>query len=113
MIGQRIELNVATEFSRTPGPRLRREGDDSGEEFLEKLLRPRFLMALEAKTRLFVNLDGAAGYPSSFLEEAFGGLAREFTSSKVEENIEISCTDEPYLVDQTLKYIRQAKQKKK
>ncbi len=112
MIGQRVELNVATEFSRTPGPRLRVEGEDSGEEFLETLLRPRFLMAMESKTKLFVNLDGAAGYPSSFLEEAFGGLAREFGSAKVEEIIEITCSDEPYLVDQTKRYVRQAKTKR-
>ncbi len=26
---------------------------------------------------LFVNLDGTAGYATSFLEEAFGGLVRE------------------------------------
>jgi hypothetical protein len=111
MIGQRIDVNVAGEFSRTPGPRLRAEGEDSGEEFLEKLLRPRFVAALESKGKLFINLDGAAGYPSSFLEEAFGGLSREFGAAKVEENVEIICLDEPYLVDQVKKYIRHAKKK--
>jgi hypothetical protein len=70
------------------------------------------LLAVESHGRLLVNLDGAAGYPSSFLEEAFGGLAREFGGDKVEAILEIVCTDEPYLVDQIKKYVRQAKPKR-
>jgi hypothetical protein len=112
MIVQSSELKVATEFTYTPGPRLRSEGDYSGEEFLAKLLRPRFLTALELGTRLQINLDGAAGYPSSFLEEAFGGLAREFGSAKVESHIEIVCNDEPYLAEQIQRYIRDATKSK-
>jgi hypothetical protein len=111
MIIQRIELNVATEFSTLPGPRKRVEGNDSGEQFLEELLRPRFLEALDGGTPLHVNLDGAAGYPTSFLEEAFGGLAREFGSKKVEENLDVTCTDEPYLREQIFRYIRHAEKK--
>lgn len=112
MVGQNVELKVATEFSRTPGPRLREEGEDSGEEFLQKLLKPRFVMALETHGKLLVNLDGAAGYPSSFLEEAFGGLAREFGREKVEEIVEVVCSDEPYLIEQIKKYVRQASSKR-
>ena len=112
MVGQTVEVKIASEFSSTPGPRLKAEGEDSGEEFLERLLRPRFLLALESHGKLLVNLDGAAGYPSSFLEEAFGGLAREFGSAKVEETLDVICSDEPYLVEQVKKYIRQATSKR-
>lgn len=105
---QMLELNVAAEFTPTPGPRKRSEGEFSGEEFLSVLLRPRFKSALEAGTVLRVNLDGAAGYPTSFLEEAFGGLAREFGSEKVAANIELSCSDEPYLAEDISKFIREA-----
>jgi hypothetical protein len=109
MIGHRIELNIATEFTATPGPRRRSEGPNSGEEFLSKILRPRFMSALNAGGTLCVNLDGAIGYPTSFLEEAFGGLAREFGPEKVDGMIDIICTDEPYLPDQIRKFIRSAK----
>jgi hypothetical protein len=106
---QKLELNIALEFTRTPGPRKRSEGKYSGEEFLDTLLRPKFLSATSIGTILHVNLDGAAGYPTSFLEEAFGGLAREFGPSEVDRAIELTCEDEPYLVDQIRRYIREAK----
>jgi len=112
MIEQRTELSIASEFTRTPGPRKRSEGDHSGEQFLEELLRPRFASTLETGGKLHVNLDGAAGYPTSFLEEAFGGLAREYGSSLVEQVLEFTCNDEPYLEAQIRKYIREAKQTK-
>ena len=112
MIAQRIELNIASDFATMPGPRKRHEGEHSGEEFLQDMLRPRFLEALAANSLLVVNLDGAIGYPTSFLEEAFGGLAREFGSTKVAENLELVCIDEPYLVEQINRYIRDAKRLK-
>ena len=112
MIGQRTELNIAKEFSTTPGPRLRSEGESSGQAFLEELLRPRFVSVVESGAKLVVNLDGVAGYPSSFLEQAFGGLAREFGREKVMNHLEIVCTDEPYITEQIDKYIRRASAQK-
>ena len=58
--------------------------------------------------KLIVDLDGAAGYATSFLEEAFGGLAREFGSQAVSNTLELKSNDEPYLVDEILTYIRNA-----
>jgi hypothetical protein len=104
MTALREDVNIASEFSVTPGPRKRSESDFSGQQFLEDLLRPRFLLARKRKKGaiLHVDLDGAAGYPTSFLEEAFGGLAREFGSAKVLASLEIVCNDEPYLLDDIL-----------
>jgi STAS-like domain of unknown function (DUF4325) len=107
-----IELAVATEFSDAPGPRKRTEGDQSGEQFLQEYLRPRFLQARDSGGMLHVNLDGALGYPTSFLEEAFGGLAREFGSQEVDKRLTFTCTDEPYLDEQIRKYIRDANVRK-
>lgn len=108
MIGERLELSVAKDFSVTPGPRLRSEGEYSGQAFLEDLLRPKFVSASESGTKLLVDLDGVAGYPSSFLEQAFGGLAREFGTERVLRHLELVCTDEPYITDQVTKYIHRA-----
>ncbi len=109
MTATNLDLNIASQFSVTPGPRKRTEGKFSGQEFLEEWLRPLFVEALKIGATLRVNLDGAAGYPTSFLEEAFGGLAREFGGAKVRGSIEIDCLDEPYLEEDIHRYIEKAK----
>jgi hypothetical protein len=106
----KIHLSVAREFTDTPGPRSREEGEHSGQEFLETLLKPKFQQAISQGTKLLVDLDGTEGYATSFLEAAFGGLAREFGPEKVLEHIEFKCDDEPYLEDEIKRYIREANQ---
>lgn len=71
-----IIVDVARDFSPTPGARYRTDGPFSGEAFRTEVLTPRVLRAFESGTVVVVRLDGAIGFPSSFLEEAFGGLAR-------------------------------------
>lgn len=68
-----IHISIAQDFSRTPGGRYIRLGRYSGEEFREKFLIPH----LSKGEELSILLDGTAGYGSSFLEEAFGGLVRQ------------------------------------
>lgn len=106
----RLEIHIAKDFSVTPGPRRREEGEFSGQEFLEDVLLPRFREALAAGQKLIVDLDGAAGFATSFLEEAFGGLARLHQPSEVLELIEIQCRDEPFLIEEIQGYIREARQ---
>jgi hypothetical protein len=102
-----VDLKIL-EFTRTPGPRKRIEGHGSGEEFLETYLLPRFLEARKLGSTLHVDLNGAAGFPTSFLEEAFGGLARKFGSKVVEATVTVSCEDEPYVEDEVRRYVREA-----
>lgn len=78
------QLNVATEFSRYLGGRVYDDGPFSGQEFREKLLRPKLLEAMETGSKLRVVFDGVAGMPTSFLEEAFGGLLRTTPSLDIE-----------------------------
>lgn len=92
-------------FSKYPGPRYIRLGDYSGEEFRESLLLP----ALN-KGEVTVNFDGVYGYGSSFLEEAFGGLARKGISAdklkKLRNNL--ICNDDPTIVIEVQSYIDDA-----
>jgi hypothetical protein len=67
-----VIVNVAKDFSRFPAGRFSSDGPYSGEEFRRKLLEPH----LQKDEVILVDLDGALGYGSSFLEEAFGGLIR-------------------------------------
>ena len=71
-MGHRI-INIATDFSRYPGGRLLTDGLYSGERFRKEYLLPVLKSGEHAK----IKFDGARGYGSSFLEEAFGGLVRE------------------------------------
>jgi hypothetical protein len=73
-------IKVSTEFSRTPGGRYYTDGPASGEQFREEFLLP----ALRAHDNITIDLDGARGYPSSFLEEAFGGAVRKLRLSPQE-----------------------------
>ena len=67
---------VAKQFSKTPGSRVRSEGKFSGQELREDYLLSFVSSSLAEKAHFIIDLDGAAGYGTSFLEEAFGGLVR-------------------------------------
>ncbi len=80
-----VELSIAKDFSKTPAGRTRKaHGKHSGETFRENVLEPRLRKAINANSKLRVILDGTAGYPASFLDEAFGGLVRKGSFSKRE-----------------------------
>lgn len=72
--------SIAKEYTKAPGVR---KGPYSGEDFREKILI-KLLKNLKENETLTIDLDGGFGYSSSFLEEAFGGLVREYNFSKRE-----------------------------
>lgn len=102
-------INVAEDYTKTPGGRFASEGDFSGEDFREKILKPRFIEAITSGDTLTVILDGGYGYAISFLEEAFGGLARELNDTRLLD-IRIISEEEPPLVDKIQQYIKDALQ---
>ena len=102
-----ITINIATDYTKTPGGRFISEGKYSGQDFRETVLKPKFLQALETNDQLTVILDGGYGYATSFLEEAFGGLAREMRNSKIKDIIIIS-EEEPQLISKIQQYIADA-----
>jgi hypothetical protein len=65
-------IDISSDFTRYPGGRYRKHGDGSGEEFRDDFLVP----AISAEDHVVIEMDDTAGYPASFLEEAFGGLIR-------------------------------------
>lgn len=105
-----MKLSIAKQFSRTPGPRYEKEGKFSGELFRKSLLLPIFLESKSQNEKLEINLDGTAGYGTSFLEEAFGGLARELGIQVVLDNIIIVSKEIPYLKEDVEEYIQDANQ---
>jgi len=102
---EKIIINIAEEFSDCPGARYYDDGDFSGQEFREKFLEKNF----DNYDLLEINLDGTEGYATSFLEEAFGGLARKYTSDKVLSKLQFISFEEPSLIDEIKSYIKKVK----
>lgn len=101
-----IKINIANDFTDTPGGRHKTEGSYSGEEFRERILEPAYEHALKNGEKIVVDFDGSYGYPTSFLEEVFGGLARRHKSIDIDSTFEFISNDEPSLIDDVKDYIR-------
>ena len=52
-----------------------------------------------------IDLDGGYGYPTSFLKEAFCGLAKIMGKEKVLRTVEFKSDDEPKLIEDIIDYI--------
>lgn len=104
-------IKVAKDFSRKPTARTEVEGANSGEKFRETLLVPMLVEAIKSSKKLIVDLDGTAGFGTSFLEEAFGGLIRvnHIEYSDINKTLELISHEEPYLIDDINQYILDAK----
>lgn len=89
-------ISVAKDFSTTPGGRYVRDGKWSGEEFRKNVVEEKLRDVIKTRGKLWVSLDGVAGYATSFLEEAFGGLVRDL-------RLRIS----PFLIIETTNSVRQ------
>ena len=97
-------ITVATDFSRTPGGRYIIDGPFSGEDFRKKFLEPHFCEG-GGTAHVTVLLDGVVGYATSFLEEAFGGLARIFGSTAVKQRLTVVSHVDPSLAEEVAEYI--------
>lgn len=95
-------INIERQFSRYPAGRYLSDGPYSGEKFRTDFLIP----AMEAdKERFVVELDGARGYGSSFLEEAFGGLVRAgYPADEILARIDLRSEDAS-LIEEIREYI--------
>lgn len=78
-----LEVSVSRDFSDAPGARFYTDGPASGEEFYEKILKPRFEEALGLGCKLIVNMDGTYGYATSFISQSFGTLSSEYSAAVV------------------------------
>ena len=107
-LAEPLTINIAKAFASTPGARNIVEGSYSGEEFLKNKLLPMFDQAIAEGSTLLIDLDNTEGYATSFLEEAFGGLARKYNSKKVLNVLQFKSDDEPLLIEEIGMYIKEA-----
>ena len=97
-----ITINIKEDFSSKTGFRTYEDGPKSGQEFFDTLLHPKFKEALINNVQLRIVLDGGEGYTSSFLNEAFRLLGKEYGSDIVQANLIIVSMEWP-------KYIKKIK----
>lgn len=102
MINEIFKINIAKDFTDTPGARYKADGEFSGEEFRDSFLVVNF----DKYDLIEINLDGTEGYATSFLEEAFGGLARKFGSDKTLKKLRFISNEEPDLIEEINQYIK-------
>ena len=93
----KIKIKFIKDFTEYPGGRSRSTGDGSAEEFYEDVLQGKFKQAVSEDKMLSIDLDGAAGYAGSFLDEAFGRLGHEFGLDECKKRLEFVTDEEPYL----------------
>lgn len=100
-----IVISIAKQFSPTPGGRYASDGPFPGEKFREELLLPELK---KPDNIVIVDLEGTAGFGSSFLEEAFGGLVRRgLTVADLKSRLKIK-SDRPSYSSRIWSYIEGA-----
>lgn len=102
-----ITINIAKEFTDTPGARYITDGPFSGEVFRKEKLEEHF----ENKNDdypITIKLDGTEGYATSFLEEAFGGLARIYGVKRCLKRLIFISEEAHLLIDEVTEYIKDA-----
>lgn len=88
-------ISILRDYSEYPGPRYRKHGKNSGEDFYYNLLNKKFAQAVTDNSVLEVILDGTSGYASSFIDESFGNLINDFGVDLVKKYLKIISIEEP------------------
>lgn len=92
-------INIAKDFGIVLGGRWIKDGPNSGEAFYTNILEPAFIEAQTNGSRLIIELDGTKGYPSSFLDQSFGELARTKGVEEVKKRIVFTTKIFPWIVE--------------
>jgi|ERR1019366_9160724 hypothetical protein len=96
-------IDVARDFTPTPGGRYRKEGEWSGEQFRVDLVEP----ALKDSGEVIIDLDGPEGFTTSFLEEVFGGLVRKY-GANVMRRVHVQAIKRPFRTRKVQELVDQA-----
>ncbi len=115
------KIRVSKDFHDKPGGRDKLEGENNGEDFLIRLLYPKFVKAIIYDYVLEVDLSNIYGYPSSFISGSFGSLSyrlgqqmgREQAVSLIKKHLRIVSEDNPLRAKETLREIEEPRTQKK
>ena len=96
-------VDVAKDFTKTPGGRYRADGKWSGQEFREDKIDP----LLAAGHDVIIDLDGPEGFTTSFLEEAFGGLVTKH-GPEIMKRVTIRAVRRPKRAERAMEFVDRA-----
>jgi len=105
------KIVIATDFTTTPGARYRKDGDFSGEQFLEEILLSKFEKAVSENYILLIDLDKVWGYPSSFVSGSFGKLSISKGSELVMKHIQFKSDENPIRLEKIINEIKNPRRK--
>lgn len=97
-------IDIGKDFSPYLGPRYRKLGSKSGQEFYEDILKPAFELGQE----IVIDLDNIRGPTPSFFDEVFGSLVRDFGLETVQARVIIRAARNQHLLRQIETYMREA-----
>lgn len=104
---KKIKIKISNDFSQTPkGREHPTDGPNTGQRFREEKIEPIW----NEYDKIIIDLDDLYGCPSSFREEAFGGLVRKLKVDPlvVLDKLDFICSDEPPLIDEIINDIKGA-----
>lgn len=107
-----IKINIAEEFSDTPGAREDKDGHFPGDDFFIRFLKPNFDYAVKNNGLLLVDLDGCEGFPSSFISASFGRLSTEYGAETVFKYLIFKSNESPFQIEKINNEIRNPRKKK-
>lgn len=99
-------IKIANDFTDFVGHRFRTDGPKSGQEFREDFLEP--LFRDKSISEIEIDMDDSWNYPTSFLEETFGGLVRIFGKREVENKIKLISRQDTSLIRRINNFIEKA-----
>lgn len=106
-------LNIGSDFNFDPSGRFYTDGDGSGEEFREDVLKPKLKELAKGEKLTIVLDDGIEGFGSSFLVEGFAGAVKHgyIKSSDLLSALEFeySNPDFKFYEERIISYIKDAK----
>lgn len=103
--GNVVKYKFIEEYTRFPGGRFERLGPYSGENFRESVLRDIF----ESGKSIEIDATGVVtSFSPSFLDEAFGALAKEYGLEKFKKTVIIFSKDNPSLTEKMMYYVERA-----
>ncbi len=94
---EKIVLDIANEYTKTPWARYISDWDYSWEDFYNTILEGKYKKALEETKKLEINFDGTLWAPSSFLSESFWRLYKNYWKEKIWEKLLIISNDDSSL----------------
>ena len=93
-----MKIKIAKDFTDTTGARYRKDGNYSGEEFYEDILKPKFQECLQSGEILEIDFDDCFGFASSFLDESFGRLSVDFGRDVVLRQLKMISFQDPLVI---------------